>query len=57
MWAYFSRESDKTLYDNLIKAIQEKNTIEAKRLIKQIQNTDILNTATDEHGNTVLILG
>ncbi|MEY4463705.1 MAG: hypothetical protein RLZZ81_676 [Pseudomonadota bacterium] len=56
MWAYFSRESDKTLYDNLIKAIQEKNTIEAKRLIKQIQNTDILNTATDEHGNTVLIL-
>ncbi|GAA5251714.1 hypothetical protein [Candidatus Rickettsia kedanie] len=41
------------LYDKLTKAIKEKNTIEAKKLIEKIKNTELFNKTNASH-NTLL---
>lgn len=53
MFAFFG-EPDEVLYDKLIKAIRNENTLEAERLIDKIKNIELFN----QHGggNTALIL-
>ncbi|XVN43737.1 MAG: hypothetical protein RCG16_05185 [Rickettsia hoogstraalii] len=53
---FFEIESDEVLYDKLTKAIKEKNTIEAKKLIEKIENTELFNKANAYH-NTLLHSG
>ena len=50
---FFEIESDEALYDKLIKAIQARNTLEAKKLIEKIKNTELFNKANASH-NTLL---
>lgn len=50
---FFGIESDEALYDKLTKAIKENNTIEAKKLIEKIKNTELFNKANASH-NTLL---
>jgi len=54
MFASIFGESDEVLYDKLIKAIKDENTLEAERLIDKIKNIELFNQHSG--GNTALIL-